>query len=263
MSEKIIIYPPETPEQRLFWEVFFLFLMIIVIGIFGRLSAENVFFTILITILFLINLTLRFILINEKGDWIFYVLGVLGGGGNDLMSMINDVYNYNSKVIIPILDGLMPLWMILFWGQVFLLFRKIFNISWFKGEEFNKNGRFLNGWVDNKLIFDILLIIILRAIIYQTYKLDFWIPALFYIIGVFLRFIIFPPKKNEIFIICILPYAFIFEGLMVTFGLYEYYNPVFLGMPLWLFIWWIFLVPIFLKEIFDRIEFFLKSKIKK
>jgi len=255
MTEKLVKFPPETPEQRLIAEIFFLFIMIIVIGLFGRYAAIEVFYTIIITICFIINIILRFLLVNEKGDWLFFIFGIIAGGGNDLMSMIRGIYNYTSITIIPILNDLMPLWMILFWGQIFLIFRKIFNLSWTKGDKFEKNGEFFGGWIDKKLIFDIFLIIILRIIIYNTYMLDYWIPALFYACFIGIRFIIFPPKKNELYIMAILPYAFIFEGLMVLFGLYIYYNPIFLGMPLWLFIWWIFLVPIVLKEIFDRFEY--------
>jgi len=261
MIEKLIKFPPETPEQRLIWEVWFLFIMIIVVGIFGQYAALDVTFTIIISILFGINIIIRFILVNEKGDWIFFLLGFVGGGGNDLLSMINGVYNYTSITIIPVLSGLMPLWMIIFWGQIFLLFRKIFNLSWCKGEDFQKDGELLKGWVDKKLIFDIGLIVVLRAVIYNTYLLEFWIPALFYTIGVGIRFILFSPKRNEMMIIIILPYAFIFEALMVVAGLYVYFNPLpIVLIPAWLCIWWIFLVPIFLKEIFDRLEYKVNTK---
>ncbi|MHA1794051.1 MAG: hypothetical protein ACTSVI_15520, partial [Promethearchaeota archaeon] len=60
---------------------------------------------------FLINLIIRFALINERGDWAFYLLGVLAGGGNDLLSMKSGVYSYTSITIIPFLNGLLPLWM--------------------------------------------------------------------------------------------------------------------------------------------------------
>jgi hypothetical protein len=258
MSEKVVKFPPETPEQRLIAEIWFLFIMIIVFGLFGMYSSIDVTFTIIITICVIINLILRFLVANQKGDWLFFLLGVAGGGGNDFISMINGVYYYTAIPIIPNLA--LPLFMWLFWGQVFLLFRKIFNLSWFKGEEFRKDGFLAKGWVDKKIIFDIGLIISLRIVIYNTYLLDFWIPSLCYAIGLSIRFLIFPPKKNEFLIIVILPYAFLFEGLLVLFGLYIYYNPIFLGQPLWLFIWWVFLVPIFLKEIFDRCEFLLKER---
>lgn len=263
MVEKLIKYPPENPEQRLIWETFFLVTMLTFIAVFGRNAATNVLYTIIISLLFGINLIIRFLLINEKGDGLFYLFGVIAGGGNDLMSMVNGVYRYTSITIIPLLSGLMPFWMILFWGQIFLVFRKIFNISWCKGEEFKKEGILLSGWIDKKLIFDIVLVIILRLIIYNTYMLDIWIPTLFYAIGIGLRFLIFPPKRNELLLIAILPYAFIFEGLLVLFGLYIYYNPVLLGMPLWLYLWWIFLVPFVLKEFFDRLEYFLEINKKK
>lgn len=257
MSEPLLRFPPETAEQRLVAEVIFLFNMIVIFAIFGGVTAIDVIFTIIVTICCIVNLLIRFILVNEKGDWIFFLIGVVAGGGNDFMSMINGVYYYTAIPIIPNLA--LPIFMWLFWGQVFLLFRKIFNVPWFKGEEFKKDGILLNGWIDKKVILDIVLIIILRAVIYNTAQMDFWIPSLFYGIGVSIRLIIFPAKRNEWFIIIILPYAFMFEGLMVTFGLYVYFNPVFLGLPLWLMIWWIMLVPIVVKEIFDRIEFILEK----
>jgi len=153
----------------------------------------------------------------------------------------------------------LPFWMLLFWGQVFLIFRKVFKIRWFQGVEFQKNGPFLKGWLNIQLIVDLIILVCLRIIIYNTY-MDFLLPGILYGIIIGARFIAFPPKKNELLIISILPYAFIFEGLMVTFGLYVYINPIFLGMPLWLFLWWIFLVPILLKEIFDRMEYYFNNK---
>lgn len=261
-SRKLFKFPPETPEQRLIWEALFLLPIIIIVAILGNLASTDVVYTIIISIVFGINLVIRFLLLNEKGDWLVYLVGVLGGGGNDLTSMIVGVYDYTSITIIPLLNGLLPLWMILFWGQIFLLFRKVFRLDWFKGEEFKKDGKFLKGWVDFPLVFDIILLIILRMIIYNTYMLDIWVSSLFYGIFIAVRFIVFRPKKNEILIIAILPYAFLFEGLMVTFGLYVYINPVFLGMPLWLYLWWIFFVPIVAKEILDRIEYYVDNKKK-
>ncbi|MHA1309720.1 MAG: hypothetical protein ACTSQO_02230 [Candidatus Helarchaeota archaeon] len=259
MTEKIFKFRPETPEQRIVWEVIFLIIVIIAIGLFGSLSSINVIYTIIITIIFSCQIILRFIFFNQKGDWIFFFIGVLAGGGNDLSSMLNGVYQYTSITIVPFLSGLLPLWMIFFWGQVFLVFRKIFNLKWFKGDEFKKDGKLLGGWVNYKLIFDIIILVILRIAIYRTYYLEWWIPALIYGLIIGIRFLIFRPKKNQIFIIIILPYAFIFEGLMVSFGLYIYINPSFLGMPIWLFLWWIFLVPCLLKEIFDRIEYLINK----
>lgn len=259
MTKKLIRFPPEIPEQRVVAEAWFIIIMTIAVAIFGGAAAHNMIYTIILTIIFCINILIRFVVANEKGDWMFFLFGVIGGGGNDLMSMINGVYNYTSITIMPFLNGLLPLWMIFFWGQIILLFRKVFNLEWFKGKEFQKDGELLNGWIDKQLIFDIVVLIVLRTIIYNTYQLDFWIPALFYSIGIGIRFLIFPPKRNQLLIFAILPYAFCFEGLMVVFGLYVYYNPVFLGMPIWLFLWWIFLVPIFVKEIFERMEYLLKK----
>ncbi len=253
-------YPPKNPTQRLMWEIFFLLVITVAIGLFGRAAAEDVLYTKIITAVFLVNLGLRFFVVNEKGDWIFYLLGVVAGGGNDLMSMMRGVYSYTSVDFIPILSGLLPLWMILFWGQVFLLFRKIFNLYWFKGEPFKKDGRFLGGWLDTKLLIDLLVLVVLRVVIYNTYDMGIWLPALIYAAVIGLRIAFIPLRRNELGLIAILPYAFVFEGLLVTFGLYIYIDPVFLGMPLWLFLWWVFLIPTIIKAIFDRLEYFVASR---
>ena len=260
-SKNWLQYPPTTPEQRLIWEILFLFVMIVTVGLLGQLASTDVLYTIIITTIFGINLSIRFILINERGDWLFFLLGVLAGGGNDLMSMITGIYSYSSITILPILNGLLPLWMILFWGQIFLLFRKVFHLKWFRGDEFQKTKPGLSGWVNKQLVIDLIVFACLRIAIYNTY-MDPLLPSVFYAGIILIRIILFRPKKNELLIIAILPYAFLFEGLMVTFGLYVYINPTFLGMPAWLFLWWIFLVPLLLKEIFDRLEFYMKKKEK-
>ncbi len=257
--EKLINYPPTTPEQRLVWEIVFLFVIIITVAFFGSLSSTNVLYTIIISIVFLVNLIIRFTLINEKGDWIFFLLGILAGGGNDLLSMLNGVYSYTSITILPFLNGLLPLWMILFWGQVFLIFRKIFHLKWFKGKEFQKDGPYLKGWLDNRLIVDIIILVCLRITIYNTYT-DFWLPIIIYSTLIGARLLIFRPRKNEFYIMAILPYAWLFEGLMVSFGLYVYIHPVFLGQPVWLYLWWLFLVPLLFKAIFDRIEYLINKQ---
>lgn len=260
VNNKFIKFPPKTPVQRLVVEIFFLIVFIILFGIFGGKAQTDVLYTIIITISCIATIIIRFILVNVAGDWLFFILGVVFGGGNDFMSMINGVYYYTAIPIIPNLA--LPIFMWLFWGWAFLLFRKIFNLAWCRGEKFQKDGRFLRGWIDTKLIFDIALVIVLRLVIYNTYLLDFWIPALFYGIAVGIRLLIFHPKKNELRIIIFLPIAYFFEGIMVLFGLYVYYNPIFPGIPLWLMIWWVLLVPIVLKEIFDRLEFIVENRQK-
>ncbi len=260
LAKELLGYPPQTPQQRLMWEILFMLIPTAAVGFLARLAAEEVSFTIIMTVIFAVNLAFRFILVNARGDWIFYLLGVVAGGGNDLMSMLNGVYTYTSLDFIPFLSELIPLWMILFWGQIFLMFRKVFNLPWFKGEPFRRKGRYFKGWVDRKLIFDIVLLIMLRIVIYNTYDMEMWIPALIYAVLIGLRFALIPLRKNELALVAILPYAFLYEGLLVEFGLYQYINPVFLGMPLWLFLWWTFLIPTILKEVFDRIEYFVETR---
>lgn len=52
----------------------------------------------------------------------------------------------------------------------------------------------------------------------------------------------------------------IYEALLIRFGLYVYSDPVLLGMPAWLLIYWAFIIPIFMKGIFERVEESLKTE---
>lgn len=250
----------QSPQQALAWEACFLVPIIFAVGFLGTLAATDVLFTIILTIIFTINLIVRFFMIHKKGDWIFFLLGVIAGGGNDLMSMLKGVYDYTSITILPFLNGLLPLWNIFFWGQVFLLFRKVFNVKWFKGVPFKRDGKFLRGWVSVKLLLDICILVILRVTIYLTYNMDAWVASAIYGTLLWARLLVVKPTRDELNVIAILPYAFIFEGLMVTFGLYVYHDPVFLGMPGWLFLWWIFLVPLVLKQVFAIMEHVIATK---
>ena len=97
--EKLLKCPPITPKQRVIWEVFFLSTMLFAVAIFGNPAKTDVKYTWILTGIFVINLSIRFLTINMKGDWFFFLFGVICGGGNDLLSMINGVYNYTSITI--------------------------------------------------------------------------------------------------------------------------------------------------------------------
>lgn len=234
-------------------EAAFLLPVTVAVALLGEAAKHDVSATLILTVVFFINLSARFILVYEKHDWIYFLVGVAGGGGNDLMSMARGVYSYTSIPLIPFLEGLMPVWNVVFWGQVILLFRKVFALGWFKGPGFKQDGFAAKGWITKRIIVDIVVLVVLRVVIYHTY-LDPVVPGLVYGGVILARMAIVRPRKDELLLVAILPYAFLFEGLMVTFGLYVYHNPVFLGMPLWLFLWWIFLVPLLVKELFAMID---------
>ncbi len=127
-------------RQRLMLEVIFLLPIIVAVAMFGRLAMQDVFFTVILSIIFMVNLVIRFLVANQHGDIFYFLLGIIAGGGNDLLSISNGVYDYTSLTVLPFLSHLMPIWMVAFWGQVFLLFRKIFNVDWFAGVPFKQPG---------------------------------------------------------------------------------------------------------------------------
>ena len=58
MSEKLIKFPPETSKQRLVAEVWFILIMTMIVGFFGVYAAVDVFFTIILSICFGINIVI-------------------------------------------------------------------------------------------------------------------------------------------------------------------------------------------------------------
>jgi hypothetical protein len=114
----------------------------------------------LISALICVNIIARFILIGRKYDWVFFLIGFVLGGGNDLVSMLTHVYRYTPP---QILHMPIPFWMLVFWGQILVAFRQLFQLPVFQGPPVKGNP-----WrIDFRLIADITTFIALRIIIYN------------------------------------------------------------------------------------------------
>ena len=244
MTELKTNVPETTTPRRVGIEMYFLGMSLLAMSAY----AQN---TPVMTCLIVGNIALRFILMGRRYDWVYLLIGVAGGGGNDLMSMLKDVYYYTPKDVLPI-----PIWMLLLWGHVFVAFRQFFRLPFFIGPELKGKP-----WrLDKRLIADIAVVVLFRVIIYNFVHKD---PIPTYAFGAVLaaRLILIPPKIHEwklIAAIMILGPAY--EAACIRFGLYVYYNPVFLGMPAWLLIYWVFIVPLFMGGIFERMEYSQAAK---
>ncbi len=161
--------------------------------------------------------------------------------------MARGVYYYTPphELSVPI-----PLWMLVFWGHIFVFFRHLFKLPAFRNTALNENP-----WkIDTRLTADIFTYLVLRAVIYRFVH-DEPLPTMAYSIILLARILILPPQKNEwrlMGVVMLIGPAY--EAALIKFGLYVYYNPVFLGMPAWLLLYWAFMLPIFTKGIFDRVE---------
>ena len=190
---------------------------------------------------------LRFILFNRKGDYIFFLIGIVLGGGNDLISMYKHVYAYLPKDFstLPL-----PLWMIFFWGEIFIFFRKLMRFGPFLGTKLE-----INNLIDLPLLFDFVVLITYRIIIYH-FAARYWVPDALYASILVLRLVAWPPLRNERrLMLAMLILGPAYEIGLIKSGLYVYQTPVFFGMPLWLIIYWVFVVR-FLKAIFNHVEFY-------
>ncbi len=76
-----------------------------------------------------------------------------------------------------------------------------------------------------------------------------------------LRLALVPPSLREIKLMAVVvPLGIFYETALIHLGLYIYHDPVFLGMPAWLMIYWAFMLPLFVKGIFERIEYTIADR---
>lgn len=193
----------------------------------------------------------RFLLLNRRGDWIFFLLGLFLGGGNDYLSMWRGVYRYTPPTILPVP---IPIWVLFFWGQIFVAFHTLMRFGPFRGPE-EPPKRLL----DAPLALDIVVAVIYRMIIYRTASIP-WLPDALYAVILIIRLLVIPPLDHERkLMLAILVIGPAYEIILMACGLYQYQTGVFFGMPLWLIIYWVFIIRA-LKAVFDRVEFWLIRK---
>ncbi len=186
----------------------------------------------------------RFVFLNRRGDWVFLLMGIALGGGNDVMSMYKGVYWYTPPTILPVP---IPVWMLFFWGEAFIFFRKLMRYGPFLGPGGKPPA------MDLPLAVDIGLFIIMRIIIYR-WASTAWLPDAAFAGIMVARLLVLPPAAHERrLLIAILILGPAYEAVLIGCGLYVYRNPLILGVPLWLIIWWVFIFRV-LKAVTDRIE---------
>ena len=190
----------------------------------------------------------RFLLLNRRGDWVFFLIGVIVGGGNDLLSMYKGVYSYAAPTVLP---APIPLWMVVFWGQIFVSFRKLMRYGQFLGPD-EPPARLL----DLPLALDLVVAVVYRLIIYRTASIP-WQPDALYAAILVTRLLLIPPREHERkLLLAMLVIGPVYEMILIGAGFYHYQTGVLFGMPLWLIVYWVF-VSRMLKAIFDRVEHFL------
>ncbi len=187
----------------------------------------------------------RFAVLRRRGDVVIFLAGLLLGGGNDLLSMWRGVYWYTPPTILPVP---IPVWMLFFWGEAFLFFRRLMRFGPFLGPEAG-SARLL----DRAFLLDLAILIPLRAVLYQTAAIP-WVPDVFFATVLLVRYLILPPARHERrLLLTILVLGPFYEILLIAAGLYVYQHGVLFGMPLWLAIYWIYIFRV-LKALADWME---------
>ncbi|UCD85179.1 MAG: DUF2878 family protein [Deltaproteobacteria bacterium] len=240
--EEVINRPEPGAYQTTLGELLREAAVLIITALAICLFSQN---TKIMSIVFAAIVIFRFVFFNRRGDVIFFLMGVILGGGNDLMSMWRGVYYYTPATILPVP---IPVWMLLFWGEIFVFFRKLIRYGPFLRPE-TPRKRLL----DLPLALDIILFAVYRIIIYRYASVP-WLPDALYAGILVARLLLLPPKTDERkLMITILLLGPVYEIALIRCGLYVYQNGFIWGLPLWLIIWWVFIIRVF-KAIIDRIE---------
>ena len=189
-------------------------------------------------------LVLRFIMLYRRGDVLVFVLGLVLGGGNDVLSMWQGVYFYTPPTLLPVP---IPVWMVVFWGEAFLFFRRLMRYGPFVADDQMPQG------LDTALVLDLLLLIPLKQVVYRTAGVP-WVPDVVFAVALLLRYLVIPPRANERrLLLTILVLGPFYEALLIAAGLYVYQHGVVFGMPVWLIVYWLYIFRV-LKAALDRIE---------
>ncbi len=229
--------PYESSGRELVSEALVLIIAAVIISITG----EN---TKVMSVVVAVIIAARFALLYRRGDVLFFVLGVILGGGNDLMSMYKGVYHYTPPTILPVP---IPVWMVTFWGLAFVFFRKLMRYGPFLGED---NYRRI---IDLPLAVDLVIVIVYRMIVYRFFA-EPWLPGALFASILAVRLLLLPPSSNERkLMLAILVLGPLYEITLIHAGLHVYQNGVIFGMPLWLVVYWVFIVRV-IKAVTDRLE---------
>lgn len=202
------------------------------------------------TIFIAFLLIARFSLLYRRGDLIVFLLGILLGGGNDVISMWKGVYWYTPSTLLPVP---IPAWMVIFWGEAFLFFRRLMRYPTFLADETIVHR------IDLPMALDLIMLLPLKMMLYRCAAIP-WVPDVLFAMALLLRYLIVPPMPHERrLLLTILILGPFYEALLIYSGLYVYQHGIFLGMPLWLIVYWIYIFRI-LKAFQDRLELRLATQ---
>jgi hypothetical protein len=201
--------------------------------------------TTLMTIFIAGLLVIRFFFMYRRGDVFVFVTGIILGGGSDILSVWHGVYRYAPPTLLP---WSIPGWMVVFWGEAFLFFRRLMRSSPFLAtHETRREG------LDLPLALDLLLLVPLKRMVYR-YAAAPWVPDTVFAVVLLLRYLLVPPQGHERrLLLTILVLGPLYEIALISAGLYRYQHGIILGMPVWLIIYWIYIFRV-LKALLDRFE---------
>jgi|GEM_PF-1740383 len=213
--------------------------------IFGRLSEEKRPHSIRIELLFL------------------FVCTILGGF-NDWNSVVHHrIYDYRAPVFFQKWSSI-PIWMLLYWGMILRFLVSLFRWHRLTPPKKAKNdlwiGRmhFQHPWL--RVLVLLMMVLATRQCIYRFYT-DPWLSWLPFAMGLLVYMILFRPARYEwgLWGLFLLGGPGI-EILYIQVGGLHYYHLGWIGgVPLWIGLWWLLVVPIW-NDLSGRILAFMYSR---
>jgi hypothetical protein len=189
-------------------------------------------------------LAARFALLYRRGDLFVFIMGILLGGGSDCLSVANGVYRYTPPTLLP---WPIPMWMVVFWGEAFLFFRRLMRYRPFLADNAATHG------LDLPLVLDLLMLIPLKRMLYAWAAVP-WLPDTVFAAALLVRYLLAPPRPHERrLLLTILVLGPFYEILLIAAGLYQYHHGIVFGMPVWLIVYWVYIFRV-LKSLLDLVE---------
>lgn len=199
-----------------------------------------------------------------RAEIIFFLICILLGGFNDWNSVVNkQIYDYTVPVYFPEFSTI-PIWMLLYWGMILRFMVSLFRIPDMLPLKSADNRLFgpapisVPWWLRVSIL--LIFVLVTRQAIYHWYMdpLLSWIP---FAAAIVIYPLLFPSGKAELRLgFLALVVGPLVEALYIKVGgLHMYHHPVLGGVPLWIMLWWILIIPIW-RDLSIRIIHFLDSK---
>lgn len=188
-------------------------------------------------------------------ELVFWCFCAILGGFNDWNTVVNHgVYEYTVPAELPRFSTI-PLWMLLYWGQILRALVSLSTHEWFASKPRNglRMGKLVFESRVGRVLFEVALILVTRQAIYRYYRdpVLSWGP---FAAALLVAFVVLMPDRNDVKLIGVVALVgSLLEMLYIQVGgLHRYHLGWLAGVPVWIALWWLLAVLLW-KDLAERI----------